>query len=263
MVQSTNTPDGHFLPYEETSHHQVSPLHPARSVDTPSEHLEIRNDQGHHEPGNKRIQDLFEQINQPTTREGLLKGRSASQWELVDEFVQYEASFWGQRYHLSPEQIQDAAQEALQDIYRNLHQHDPKKKLSAWIITIISRKISHLADHQSKRKKIESHLSPDDGETNPHFYSHSRPHISAEKAFLEAEGIRHICRTLEDFAHQYRHPERAAYVVEECFLNERHVNDVADAVGITPAGVYDILRKAREYVAQHVPLNFVPNLAKS
>jgi RNA polymerase sigma-70 factor, ECF subfamily len=136
----------------------------------------------------------------------------------------------------SPEEAEDAAQEAFLRAYANLNKYDPKRKFSTWLFSIANH---HCIDRLRKRRM--KWISIDD---NPVLGNMAGDSPQPERQAISGEDRDEVQRVLDQLDSGYRMPLVLRYW-EDCSYEE-----IAQIMEISIPAVKSRLFRARQQVAE-------------
>lgn len=136
----------------------------------------------------------------------------------------------------TPEEAEDAAQEAFLRAYARLGQYDPNHKFSTWLFSIANH---HCIDRLRKRRK--TFISIDD---NPVLQNLQNESPEPEENVLDAEQASELQALLSQLEPEYRTPLILRYW-EECSYEE-----IAQSMDLTVSAVKSRLFRARKQMAE-------------
>ncbi len=136
----------------------------------------------------------------------------------------------------TPEEAEDAAQEAFLRAYSRLEQYNPKHKFSTWLFSIAN---NHCIDRLRKRRK--TFVSIDD---NPVLQNLTNDKQPPEEDLLDAEQASELQALLTQLEPEYRTPLILRYWEEYSY------DEIATAMDLTVSAVKSRLFRARKQMAE-------------
>ncbi len=133
-------------------------------------------------------------------------------------------------------EAEDAAQETFLRAYAKLHQYDPDRKFSTWILSIAN---NHCIDRLRKRRAIL--ISIDD---NPVLQNLEGDSVRPDSAALKREEAQELQQLIDKLAPDYRTPLVLRYWQEYSY------QEIADTMQISLSAVKTRLFRARQQMAQ-------------
>ncbi|GAC1429395.1 MAG: hypothetical protein PVS3B3_28670 [Ktedonobacteraceae bacterium] len=201
-------------------------------------------------------QNKWSKLNDVTVIEAMLIDKHSEHWNTCHEYIQYivKTKFG----NLSPDFQQDAIQEGMLSVHKNLATFRRDCKLTSWLTTVAKNnaitQIRRQKDLQLREVHSESSSeSPDDEIGHPALSTSKSP----EEIALTNERIRETFAMLEDFLKPSNTSEgskawsdRNREILQMVLIDGESQEKTAQALGIPAPNIGYMVRAVRTYLSQ-------------
>lgn len=197
---------------------------------------------------------LSKSLNDPATQIDMLRDRRSSHWEechkLVRMIVQRAVKQVG--LYVQDGTEEEIIQDVMFTVSRKLPEFRGASLFTTWLFPIVQNKVKDAKKKQRRDAictsiEVLKELAAQETDDGTGSFELADPE-NLEDVYLDREMLEEVIRQTYKLAHpQY---ERNSYILQLRLIGNLECKDIAERVNVKPQVVYDVIRKAREYLEE-------------